>query len=75
MAGPHLPATVTLVPQDIIKMAEQVQGGCTKRTSYVGGWITADMSKLKDWVVAEETDLDAPYREMPSCPLRDMDHN
>jgi len=65
MAGPHLPATVTLAPHAIIRMAERVQGGCARRTSYVGGWITAVLSGLKDWVVAEETKMDGPYREMP----------
>jgi len=78
MAGPHLPATVTLAPHAIIRMAERVQGGCARRTSFVRGWIAADMSELKDWVVAEETNLDAPYREMPSIHpylSRDMNHH
>lgn len=28
MASPHLPATVTLAPHAIIRMAERLQGGC-----------------------------------------------
>lgn len=77
MAGPQLPTTVTLAPHAILGMAKRLQGGCAKRTSYVGGWISADISELKNWVVAEETDLDAPYGEMPFvhlCYSRDINH-
>ena len=63
LAGPRLPATFGLAPQDVITMAKRVQSTCVRDTSYYGGFLALDMDVLKNWVVAEETNLDAPYRK------------
>ncbi len=66
MAGPRYPRTINLAPQDVITMANRILGTCLERGGYYGGFIALDMSVLKAWVVAEETKLDDPYREIYS---------
>lgn len=68
MAGPRQPPTVTLVPNDIKAMATRVLETCTKKTSYIGGFLTSDLGGMKQWLTSSEGDLDRPMRES-SLPL------
>ncbi|KAI4127520.1 MAG: hypothetical protein LQ338_003178 [Usnochroma carphineum] len=60
MAGPRQPPTVTLVPNDIKAMATRVLETCTKKTSYIGGFLTSDLGGMKQWLTSSEGDLDRP---------------
>lgn len=64
MAGQHYPRTINIVPQDVRSMVNRILAVCGQRNGWhYGGFMALDMSVLKAWVVAEEANLDDPYRE------------
>ncbi|KAL8953434.1 MAG: hypothetical protein Q9222_000708 [Ikaeria aurantiellina] len=61
MAGPRLPPTITLIPDQLKAMARRVQGSCTKSTTYIGGFITGDLRPMIEWLTSPNNDLDKPF--------------
>lgn len=61
VAGPNLPQTIELVPNAIRDMAEWVLNTCAKGADHTGGFLTSDMSAMKDWIVDPKTNLDDSY--------------
>ena len=62
VAGPRLPRTFDIAPDDIRNMANEVLNGCVYATPYIGGFATSDLSVMNNWITAEETKLDRPFR-------------
>lgn len=62
-AGPRIPQTIEIVPTEIRNMAEQVLEFCTQGTELIGGFLTSDMTAMKNWVVSADTNLDDYYRK------------
>ena len=63
VAGPRTPQSVELIPNQIRDMAERVLETCTQGTDLYGGFVTSDMTAMKDWITSAETDLDGYYRK------------
>lgn len=62
VAGPRLPQTYTVAPYSIRQMAEVVLHECVNGPSHVGGFATSDLQVMNNWITAEETKLDNPFR-------------
>lgn len=66
LAGPRLPKTFEFVPNNVIDMANRIQGTCVQGISYYGGFLTADFPVLRNWIINAETDLNKAFRKPPS---------
>ena len=62
VAGPRLPQTFSIDPDTIRHMADEVLNECVTGPSATGGFATSDLQVMKNWIVAEETKLDRPFR-------------
>ena len=62
MAGPRLPQTYTIIPDDVGRMASEVLSSCVTGPFEVGGFATSDLQVMNGWLTAEETRLDRPFR-------------
>lgn len=65
LAGPRLPPTFEFVPNEIRSMAQEVLSECAHGKHYEGGFVASDMQVIRNWIFAEETRLDNPFRESP----------
>lgn len=68
LAGPRLPTTFEFIPNDIIEMAQRIQGECVQGSTYFGGFMTSDMAVLKSWIVSAESELSKPFRRFSNHP-------
>lgn len=62
LAGPRLPQTYDVIPDDIRHLADVVLNSCVNGPFQVGGFATLDLQVMSGWITAEETKLDRPYR-------------
>lgn len=62
VAGPRLPQTFDISPDNIRFIADEVLNSCIKGRSKIGGFATSDLQVMTGWITAEETNLDRPYR-------------
>ncbi len=62
LAGPRLPQTYDIIPDDIRHMADEVLSSCVTGPFEVGGFATSDLQVMTGWITAEETKLDRPFR-------------
>lgn len=62
VAGPRLPKTFSIEPNTIRQMADEVLNECVTGPSAIGGFATSDLQVMKNWITAEETKLDQPFR-------------
>ena len=62
LAGPRLPRTYDIIPDDIRHMADVVLNSCVTGPSKIGGFATSDLQVMNGWITAEETNLDRPFR-------------
>ena len=62
VAGPRLPRTFDIAPDDIRIMANQVLDECVYGSLYIGGFATSDLQIMDNWLTAERTSLDLPFR-------------
>ncbi len=65
MAGPRLPQTYDIIPNDIRDLAGVVLNECITGPSKIGGFATSDLQVMRGWITAEETNLDRPFRASP----------
>ncbi|KAM0805562.1 hypothetical protein BDR22DRAFT_884552 [Usnea florida] len=61
LAGPRLPQTYNIIPDDIGHMASQVLSSCVTGPSEVGGFATSDLQVMNGWLTNAETRLDRPF--------------
>ena len=62
IAGPRLPRTFDIAPDDIRIIANQVLNDCVYGPFNIGGFATSDLQVMTNWITAEETRLDRPFR-------------
>ena len=62
VAGPRLPRTYDIIPDDIRYLADQVLNSCVNGPFDIGGFATSDLQVMDGWITAEETKLDRPFR-------------
>ena len=62
VAGPRLPRTFDIAPDDLRNLANEVLDQCVYGTLNVGGFATSDLQVMNNWITAEETKLDRPFR-------------
>lgn len=62
LGGPELPATIDLIPKDLKSMATGVLETCTKKPSYIGGFLAGDLDPIRQWLSSEQGDLDRAFR-------------
>ena len=62
VAGPRLPQTFNIAPDDIRHMANVVLQECVYGAFDIGGFTTSDLQVMTNWIKAEETKLDRPFR-------------
>ena len=62
VAGPRVPRTFDMAPDDIRNMANEVLEECVYGALYIGGFATSDLQVMNNWITAEETKLDRPFR-------------
>lgn len=62
MAGPRLPMTYTFIPDEIHYLANIVLNSCVTGPFEIGGFATSDLQVMSNWITAEETKLDRPFR-------------
>ena len=80
VAGPRLPQTFTIAPDDIRHLANEVLEECVYGALYIGGFKTSDLQVMQNWITAGETRLDRPFRMShltfhPACALRHGNRN
>ena len=63
VAGPRLPATFNIAPNDIRIIANVALKECVSGPFQVGGFATSDLQVMNNWLTAEETKLDRPFRK------------
>lgn len=61
LAGPRLPRTYDIIPDDIRALADVVLESCVAGPSKIGGFATSDLQVMSGWITAEETKLDRPF--------------
>ncbi|CAF9930722.1 MAG: hypothetical protein ALECFALPRED_004714 [Alectoria fallacina] len=61
VAGPRLPRTYDIIPDDIRYLADQVLNSCVNGPFDIGGFATSDLQVMDGWITAEETNLDRPF--------------
>ncbi|KAL9577080.1 MAG: hypothetical protein Q9203_007588, partial [Teloschistes exilis] len=69
LAGPQLPLTIDLIPNELKSMAAGVLETCTKKPRYVGGFLAGDLGPIRQWISSEPGDLDKPFRSYSSLHL------
>ena len=62
VAGPRLPRTFDIAPDDIRDMANEVLDQCVYGSLYIGGFATSDLQIMNNWLTAPKTSLDLPFR-------------
>ena len=62
LAGPTIPHTMNLIPNDIRGMAGWVIDQCVVDRTGSGGFVTKDLLNLIRYVVDPATDINAPFR-------------
>lgn len=62
VAGPRLPRTFDISPNDIREMATEVLDGCVNGPFNIGGFATSNLQVMENWITAEETKFDRPFR-------------
>lgn len=62
VAGPRLPRTFDIAPNDIRNMANEVLDTCVYGAFNNGGFATSNLQVMENWITAEETKLDRPFR-------------
>ena len=67
-AGPNLPEQIRIIPNRLVSMAEWVFANCIRGSDHIGGFITSDLRPLENYVIADGTSLDLPYREFEFTP-------
>lgn len=63
VAGPRLPRTYDIMPDEIRHLADVVLNSCVTGPFEIGGFATSDLQVMAGWLTAEETKLDRPFRE------------
>ena len=66
VAGPRLPRTFDITPDDVRYMADVVLNSCVTGPFEIGGFATSDLQVMSGWITAEETKLDRPFRTFHS---------
>ncbi|KAL9132388.1 MAG: hypothetical protein Q9175_006438 [Cornicularia normoerica] len=61
LAGPRLPRTYDIIPDDVRHLADVVLNSCVTGPFEVGGFATSDLQVMSGWITAEETKLDRPF--------------
>ena len=70
LAGPRLPQTYTIIPDDVGRMASQVLSSCVTGPFEIGGFATSDLQVMNNWLTREESPFDIRFRTfrlIPSC--------
>lgn len=67
MAGPRVPSTFDIAPDEIRNLANLVFIQCGKGEDPTGGFLTTDMSYMKQWITSEEFAFETPYRKYFQC--------
>ena len=62
LAGPRVPQTYNIIPDDIGHMASQVLSSCVTGPFKIGGFATSDLQVMNNWLTNGETRLDRPFR-------------
>ena len=62
VAGPRLPRTFDIAPDDIRHMASELLNECVYGAFNIGGFATSNLQVMENWITAEETKLDRPFR-------------
>lgn len=62
VAGPRLPRTYDIIPNEVRHMADEVLNSCVTGPFEIGGFATTDLQVMNGWITAEETELDRPFR-------------
>lgn len=63
MAGPRVPPTFEIAPDEIRNLAEWVFSQCVTSDEYFsGGFLTSDMYYMKDWITSENFAFEGQYR-------------
>ena len=62
VAGPRVPRTFDIAPDDIRNMANELLEECVYGTLHTGGFATSNLQVMNNWITAEETKLDRPFR-------------
>ena len=62
IAGPRLPQTFSIPPDDIRHMASGVMNECVTGPSEIGGFATSDLEFLTFWITNPENKLEDPFR-------------
>ncbi|KAL9597828.1 MAG: hypothetical protein Q9219_004905 [cf. Caloplaca sp. 3 TL-2023] len=68
MAGPRSPPTIELVPNDFREVASYLVNTCIRETGDIGGFATASLNNMKQWLFTPEGDLDRPMPYYTSFP-------
>ncbi|KAL8635204.1 MAG: hypothetical protein Q9228_007284 [Teloschistes exilis] len=68
LAGPQLPLTIDLIPNELKSMAAGVLETCTKKPRYVGGFLAGDLGPIRQWISSEPGDLDKPFPPSTAYP-------
>jgi len=64
MAGPRVPSTFDIAPDEIRDLTAWVFNHCLRGPeATTGGFVTTDMSYMKQWITSEEFAFDSPYRK------------
>lgn len=61
VAGPRLPRTYDIIPDEIRHLADEVLNSCVTGPFEIGGFATTDLQVMNGWITAEETELDKPF--------------
>ena len=62
VAGPRLPATFEIKPDDIRQMAAEVLQECVSGPSKIGGFATSSLDIMDNWLTASMTSFQLPFR-------------
>ncbi|KAL8707598.1 MAG: hypothetical protein Q9220_007385 [cf. Caloplaca sp. 1 TL-2023] len=60
MAGGRVPATISLVPDEVRSMASWLSTACTKDGGNIGGFVTGSLTGMAGWLTSPEGELDKP---------------
>lgn len=61
LAGPRLPQTYNIIPNDVAYMANQVLSSCVTGPFETGGFATSDLQVMDNWLTEPKTSLDGPF--------------
>ena len=68
LAGPRLPQTYKIIPNDVVYIANQVLSSCVTGPFEIGGFATSDLQVMNGWLTAAKTSLDRPFRTFRLIP-------